>query len=297
MIHDNELFLRKVKKLAPRTKELYGKHLELFATWCTSKGVKEWDQVTAALVEDYWDSQTHWASSTRWSAVCAIRRFVRWKYGDNHPIVALKFDREASPPQRTLNHKQADQLLALFDTSRPKGIRDLAIVALALDTGLRADELVSVKLDYLDMDEGALFVPVKGGEWEPAAFFEYTQSCLVRWLGVRETAANEGVDTLFVSIGGLTAGDPLTRDGLRAVFRAFSIHSELGLISPHDLRRTFATLASEAGAPDRAVMVAGRWKSEKMVILYTRALRAKALHRYSPMNNLMGVTPRVFKER
>jgi site-specific recombinase XerD len=202
-------------------------------------------------------------------------------------------ERKPSPPQRTLNRKKADQLLQLFDTSKPKGIRDLAIVTLALDTGLRADELVHIQLSYLDMDQGVLFVPIKGGQWAPAAFYEYTSSCLASWLAVRPKVAKAGVETLFVSIGGTTRGQPLTRDGLRAIFYEFSQDSDIGRISPHDMRRTFATLAVEAGAPTRAVQVAGRWQHIKMVEHYTRALEAKVLHRYSPVNRLMGVKPKI----
>lgn len=294
---DIETFCRKAKKLSPRTRELYGAHLKFFVDWCGCVGVKAWEEVTPDMIERFLESKKTWGSSMRWSAVCALRKFFSWKYGENHPICSVTIDREASKPQRTLNRRKANQLLALFDTTKPKGIRDLAICALALDTGLRADELVSIDLDHLDMDGWCLFVKVKGGEWEAASFFEYTASCLAHWLGIRDTCANAGIKSLFVSVGGLTPGQPITRDGLRAIFRRFSIDSEVGLVSPHDLRRTFATLAVEAGAPDRAVMVAGRWKSEKMVILYTRALRAKVLHPYSPMNNLMGVKPRIIKER
>lgn len=288
---DIGLFLRKVKKLAPRTRALYGQHLVALADWCRAQGIDSFDQLTPDQVDAYLESRSTWGDSTRWSGVCALRRFVRWKYGEDHPLLAVKTERKISPPQRTLNRVKADQLLGLFDTSSPKGIRDLAIVTLALDTGLRANELVSVQLEYLDLDQMALFVPVKGGSWAPACFYEYTASCLARWLGVRETIAVAGEPTLFVSIGGTRPGTAITRDGLRAIFRRFSLHSVVGLISPHDLRRTFATLAVENGAPTRAVQVAGRWSHIKMVEHYTRALQARVLHRYSPVNKLMGVKP------
>lgn len=297
MITDIEMFLKKAKKLAARTRDLYGEHLEKFSTWCAEQNITSWELVTVDTVEDYLEYRAGWSASTRWSGLCAIRRFARWKYGDSCPLIGVTMERKGSPPQRTLNRKKTNTLLELFDTSTPKGIRDLAIVTLALDSGLRENELVSIKMDYLDFDpagnQGTLFVPIKGGEWEPAAFYEYTTSCLLRWLGVRGQVAKPGVDTLFVSIGGTTRGKAITKDGLRAIFRRFSINSEIGLISPHDLRRTFATLAVEGGAPTRAVQVAGRWKHIKMVELYTRALEARVLHRYSPVNRLMGVKPTI----
>ncbi len=286
-----DLFLRGQKKLSERTRELYRMHLKIIAGWCEEKGVKGWEELTPELMEAFLASKK-WGDSHKWSSMAAVRRFYRWKSGESNPILQVKVYRRGCPPQKTLNRKQTDQLLGLFDTSTPKGIRDLAIVTLLLDTGLRATELVSIRMEHVDMDEGVLFVPCKGGEWEPAAFYEYTQACLCRWLGLREGIAKAGVDTLFVSIGGTRPGTAISRDGLRAIFHRFSKKSAIGQISPHVMRRTFATLALVAGAPTRMVQVSGRWKSIKMVELYSRALVAKQLQKYSPVNWLMGVKPK-----
>lgn len=291
MIQTLKEFRRKVQKLRPRTRELYGWYLERFAADCRGRGVETWEAVTPDQVERFLMVQP-WGDSSRWNACCAIRKFFAWKFGPEHPVLTVHVERHAAPPQRTLNRKQASALLSGFDTTTPKGIRDLAIVALALDTGLRAAELVGIRLKYLDMDECSLYVKVKGeDEWQPVAFFEYTESCLRHWLGVREEYANPGVDHLFVSIKGIKPGEPLTRDGLRVIFYKWRLSKDVGKLSPHDLRRTFATLAIENGAPNRAVQTAGRWKHPKMVAHYSRALEAKVLHRWSPMNGLMGFEP------
>ena len=53
------------------------------------------------------------------------------------------------------------------------------------------------------------------------------------------------------------------------------------------LRRTFATLATENGAPTRVVQVAGGWKSLRMVERYTQALKQDAIKPFSPVDRLM----------
>jgi integrase len=59
--------------------------------------------------------------------------------------------------------------------------------------------------------------------------------------------------------------------------------------SPHDLRRSFATLSSRLGAPSRIVQVAGRWSDLKMVEGYTQSLEASDFMPYDPVSRILGL--------
>jgi len=60
-------------------------------------------------------------------------------------------------------------------------------------------------------------------------------------------------------------------------------------LSPHDLRRSFATLATELmGAPERILMEGGRWSNSEMIQRYTRTLKLEAMRKYLPVSGLMG---------
>lgn len=284
MLPDIEAFLS-ASTLAARTIDLYSHYLRAFAGWsCVDRF-----GITVALVRGFLSAHPGWSASTRHSAIAAIRQFCRWWFGATHPVLSELRIRRASPgPQRTLTAAQLARLLESFD-SRPSGIRNLALVTLMADTGLRASEICSLELKHLHMEDSYLAVICKGGQWGYATFFEYSKSCLARWLCVRETCALPSVHTVFCSV---KEGKPLSRDGLRTIFRRMGQSAGLGLISPHDLRRTFATLASQAGAPDRVIQVAGRWSSIGMVQRYTQALQGKALRPWSPVNRIMGIDAR-----
>ena len=288
MIEEIETFLAS-SSLAETTRGLYAYHLERLFHWMEVEQIQprslKGDQIRAYL------NGQGWGSSSKNISLCAARAYWRWKYGSRHQVGQGRIKRQESGPQRTLSKKQLESLVASFDTSKPKGIRDLALVMLMLDTGVRATELCRLTMDNLDMDEQTIQVRVKGGRWEPGAFFEYSRSCLEAWLAIRHTVAMPGVETVFVAIGGDTPGQPLTRDGLRANFRKMGIKAGIGRFSPHDLRRSFTTLALKAGAPTRTVELGGRWRDLSMVERYSRALRVKAMHPYSPANFVMGVKP------
>jgi site-specific recombinase XerD len=230
-----------------------------------------------------WLEEQDWGNSQKCVALTATRNWLRYKYGESHPAMELKIKRPRSKPQRSLSMDQVNDLLAHFDTSTKKGRRDLAMCSLFLDTGLRVSEIVRLEMQYLDVEERRLSVIVKGGEWEEAVFSPYTASCLCSWLGCRETVAKPGVTEVFISVGGNTPGTGMTRDGVGTVVKYWGQKSGVGKLSPHDFRRTFATIGSRLGASERVLMEAGRWRSSEMIKRYTSGIEAKDMDPYSPV--------------
>lgn len=282
----NSTYNGKEKPLSVRTREIYGAQLRLLAEWLEEQDIP-YRTLTIEQMAEYLAGKT-WKDVTRHNAVCAARRFYLWKFGKKHPICSMRVYRGEAEPQRCWRREDIRKLFAYFDDT-PKGIRDLAIFSLLVDTGIRASELAGLTIDRLDMIDWTLTVRVKGGKWETSAFFDFTAKTLQKWLDIRHEHANKGVKNVFVGIGGMKPGTGVTRDGLRAIFRKIGERSGIGLISPHDLRRTFATLASENGAPTRVVQAAGHWSDPKMVTRYTKKLSVKAMQPYSPSNTVVGI--------
>lgn len=223
--------------------------------------------MTAAQFLAWLDSHS-WASSTRWIVYSGIRKYLAWQYGPDHPALRLRIRRDECPPQRSLNASQAAELLEIFE-STPKGIRDKAIAALMLDTGLRSSEVCNMEMTYFKIHERFLSVRCKGGKWGDAIFSTQTQEFLSAWLDIRPRYALD--TTVFVGIGGGTPGYRLTRDGLRVIVRKWG--QAIGLtLSPHDFRRSFAMLSTRAGVPARVLQVAGRWRDMETVFRYTRQI-------------------------
>lgn len=217
--------------------------------------------------------KANWGSSMCHTASVAIKKYLRWKYGALHPALLLRVKREESKPGRSLNAAQAGLLLESFDLATVKGRRDYAIACLALDTGLRVNELATLKLADIDFTARSLNVRIKGGAWDIAVFSEHTCSALVDWCNHRRL----GDDRMF----------QVTRDGLRVIVRRWG--EKIGIrLSPHDLRRSFATLSSRNGAPSRLVQIAGRWSDLKMVERYTQDLEPSDFDRYFPVAKIAG---------
>jgi integrase len=230
-----------------------------------------------------WLNRRNWSGSTQWVAYNAIRGFIRWEFGDDHQALALKLKRPKSPPQRSLDYDQVRKLIYSFDTRAVKGRRDLAMCCLFLDTGLRVSEMCRLELKYLDLDKLLLSVVVKGGDWREKTFSPITANYIHDWLSDRLNIVASQVGEVFVSVGGNTPGRPLTRYGLQTIVKYWGQESGVGKLSPHDLRRTFATLSTAQGAPERILMEQGGWSTSDMVKRYTRNLRLKEYLQFSPV--------------
>lgn len=259
---------------AETTKRTYSNILERLIT-------HEPQDMTAATLLLFVDSNG-WGNSRSCVALAASQKYIAWAYGLLHPALTARIKRIAGKPQRALDKNTMLILLASFNPHTKKGSRDLAIAALALDTGLRSSELCHLQQADVDTTQKVLQVIVKGGQWRAAIFSDETSAHIEHWKMFRQDLRPLG--ELFCNT---FTGRGLTTEGLGKIVKAWG--KQIGIkLSPHDLRRSFAVLATEAGAPERVLMEGGRWSSSQMIQRYTRTLRLEAMRRYLPVQQREG---------
>ena len=159
------------------------------------------------------------SARTRNARLAAIRSFMR--FVEHRVPSALDQVRRvrAIPAQKTdtriVRHLTADEQHALLDAPEPStrlGIRDRAMLLLALAGGLRVSELVGVRLDELQFNGRYLHVRVRGkGRRERAlTLWKSVGDAIRAWLAVRgEAPAPE----LFLNAWGKS----MTRSGFERV--------------------------------------------------------------------------------
>ncbi len=267
---------------AMTTRASYRWALTRFAAWCGENDIKI-GEVTAAQLRVW----LRGAKSRNYQRLLgnAVRSFLRWLGGDDQ-AAAIRLPTDDAPAGRTLTDEQLQRLVASFDTSTAEGWRNVAIVMLAADTGLRSAELCRLETRHLDLINRGFDVIQKGGNWRLGKYTIETAHALETWMGLRRGIARRKVVTVFVSIAGSRPGTSLTTGGLRALFRTWGRNAGLGPLSPHDLRRTMAVLYSDNGAPDRLIMEAGGWKDVRTLHRYQRAYRLKNIDRYAPTKGM-----------
>jgi len=128
----------------------------------------------------------------------------------------------------------------------PKAARDLALVRLLFDLGLRRGEVVSIDRVDLDLDRGVVHVLGKGRTArEPVSLPAPTREALVAWLAHR----GDEDGPLFASFDRRTGGGRLTGTSLYRVVRAAGRRAGVE-VRPHGLRHAAITAALDLTGGD-----------------------------------------------
>lgn len=288
MLEDVDRFLT-LSNYSEATSATYAYHLHRFAMWLYERQIETAGEITDTILIAYLKSQM-WKQNTQRAAGNAAKTFLRWRFGADHPAAKIKLPKDNAAPGRYLDQEQLEALLALFDTTKPYGWRNLAMISLMVETGMRISEICRLEIMHVDLKKRHLDVIAKNQKWREGVFTELTAMCIDVWLNARNRYALPGVRTVFVSVNGKTKGAKLTPSGMRANFRRMGLRADIGRLSPHDLRRTMAMLLTAQGAPSRLVQELGAWDDIRMVERYTRRLRPSQIDQYSPIIRSMDLS-------
>jgi site-specific recombinase XerD len=141
-------------------------------------------------------------------------------------------------------------LRACSQDASPAGARDAAMIAVAAKTGMRREELVSIRLDAMTVGDGEDFAEVKiigKGDRERTAFIDGGALAALRdWLAVR---GRDG-EFLFVPVnkaGVVDTSKGLTTTAAHLVLQKRSAEANVTGMAWHDLRRTVASTLLDKG--------------------------------------------------
>ncbi len=164
-------------------------------------------------------------------------------YIDENPLHRVKLPKTPKYVVRPLEEDEVGRILDVIDPRTRAGARDLAILLLLLDTGIRLGELAGLtEGDGLHaIREGTMRVFGKGSRERIVPVGLTTQSALRRYLQIHRHASRS--DTLFVS----ASGQALTAEGLRQAIRRLANRAGVQGVHPHRLRHTAAVTFLRAG--------------------------------------------------
>lgn len=146
-------------------------------------------------------------------------------------------------PECHIEPFSADQQQQLLDGARRRGSpeRDVAVIKLLLDSGIRVSELCGLNIGHLDEEDSSLLVTGKGNKERRVYIGRQSRTAIAKYLNDLRPG-HERDDPLFVSEGGNTVDERLTRSGVwHIVAKAARAAGIQGVrASPHTLRHTFA---------------------------------------------------------
>jgi integrase/recombinase XerD len=181
---------------------------------------------------------------------------------------------------KTLSSGEVESLLDQPERTSPLGIRDKAMLELLYATGLRASELVGLRLQDINLERGFVTVVGKGskeravplGETAGARAREYIDRARPLLLKGRES------DFLFISSRHRQITRQMFWERIKHYVRKAGIMKN---VSPHTLRHSFATHLLDNGADLRAVqaMLGHSDISTTQIYTYVSRERLKQIHK------------------
>ena len=189
----------------------------------------------------------------RMAAVRGFFRFLVREDGlERDPSAGLKTPKRPQTLPEVLSVDEVEALIARAARPGDLGQRDLALIELLYGCGLRASELVTLRLADVDLEAGLLRCIGKGDKERVVPIGSHAAAAVRRYVGGGRRVLLRGRrrDELFVN----ARGAPLTRQGLHYLVRRYVERAALDRhVSPHSFRHSFATHLLAAGADLRSV--------------------------------------------
>ncbi len=283
-------------RYAPETQRQYARSMVRFRAWVSTrpkgKKIRDMDELTLEAVAAYqrWvnTEATHADGSPlnqpeKEARLYPLKAFLGFCFRkefldeDLRRFVVVP-RREYGIPKPLLSEEQMVRLLEAPSESTTIGIRDRAMMELAY-SGLRAGELLSLKIEEVALEENRVFIrEAKGDKERMVPMTSAAMYWISRWLNRRkEFLKSEEQRVLFITRG----GRPFDRRHFAKILEKYVKKAQLPeAVAPHDLRRITATHLVVNGAPIRYVQALLGHDSLHVTTKYLRLTHAQIKSEY-----------------
>ncbi len=208
----------------------------------------------------------------------SFRRFYRYLCREgviaDDPTADIEMPRIGRSLPKSLTEEEVESLLAAPNTEEPLGHRDRAMLELLYATGLRVSELINLKQNQVNLNQGVLRIVGKGDRERLIPLGEESQ----RWLrdfmeGPRvEILLERQTDYMFPT----RRGDRMTRQAFWHIIKRYAQKAGVKKkLSPHTLRHAFATHLLNNGADLRVVQLLLGHSDLSTTQIYTHVARER----------------------
>ena len=248
-------YLSLERGLSPHTVSAYASDVGAFLAWAKLKKIEPASAGKNILDDFLWDEKERGLAATSlFRKVEALKSFFAYQAIEGrlpeNPAENLKGPRTPKRLPKYLSKADAARLLAAPNGSSYEDVRERALLEVLYAAGLRVSELLGLKPESVNLQEGWVRVLGKGAKERMVPIHQRAVSALKVYLAVRERRFKNPAAELFLG----RSGQGLSRVQFWRVLRALGLRAGLKTpIHPHLLRHTFATHMLAGGADLRSV--------------------------------------------
>lgn len=180
-----------------------------------------------------------------------------------------------------LSLDEVESLLGAPDTGTPRGLRDKAMLEILYAAGLRVSELVSLRLNDLDLQVGSIRAFGKGSKERLVPIGETAMRWVKHYVDGARSGLLKGAQSPYLFI--TARRGPMTRQNFWSITKKYGVMAKIDRkkIKPHILRHSFATHLLERGADLRSLqeMLGHADISATQIYTHVRGELLKKLHK------------------
>ncbi|MFC2028805.1 tyrosine-type recombinase/integrase [Chloroflexota bacterium] len=235
---------RKANGVASGTLCFYRIKLLKFTEFCEGRAIKQIDQITPTFIREYllYLQDNGHNPADRHAYYRALRAFFLWYENEveliewSNPIRKVKGTKIPTEPLEPVSYDTVARMMKVCESGTFTGERDKALMLSLLDTGARANELLSMNKDDLNQATGIILIKRgKGSKPRQVYLGKKTKRALRKYLRTRSDN-NPAVWVTHPRYG----SERLGYDGLRTILSRRADSAQVSAPTLHSFRRAFA---------------------------------------------------------
>jgi integrase/recombinase XerD len=244
------------KGLSQNTVQSYYYDLRQFMEFCVGEGMKDFSEVSTESVVKFLKAHADMERRSLARKTVTLRMFFKFLHEEGllkeNPVRLLESQKTSMILPDVMSRDEVEQLISSIPTDELQDIRDKVILELMYSCGLRASEVITLRVSDIDLEDELVRIYGKGSKERIVPINQTARRMLADYLRLcrPKFLKAKPYDEVFLTF----QGKPMSRVSLWKIIKKRAAGAGLKKeIHPHTLRHSFATHLLEGGADLRSV--------------------------------------------
>lgn len=259
------IYLRDVREVSKNTISAYSTDLKQFIEYLHSEEIKDFNKVTDTRIKAYqlYMKRNEKSNATISRSLVSIKNFIsfliRKRVMEEDPTECITSPKVEKLPPKVITYEQMKALLEAPDTKTIQGRRDRVILELLYATGMKASELIKLRICDVDLRFGCISIKLNGHE-RVLPIGIIAKEVLTDYLVEIQKETNSNSNSIVQDedreayLFCTRLGNPFTRQGIWKLVKEYArktkLHEDFSL---QTIRNSFAAHMIDNGADVKSI--------------------------------------------